>query len=97
MENTFLERVLNNEYSENEIARVFADALDQTIYNMILKDFIERTGTDIAAIIARARMTLLSDFNETAKAKGVTINEDVLSKLERGLASGAAQTINNLS
>lgn len=96
MEHTFLSKVLEQSYNEKDIARVFAEALDQAIYNMMLKDFIQRTGTDIPEMMAKAKATMLADFTAAAQEKNIVITEEMAATFENGIAMGAAQISENL-
>jgi len=96
MEHTFLSKVLEQSYNEKDIARVFAEALDQTIYNMMLKDFIQRTGVDMNDLMEKAKATMLADFYEAAKGKDIVVTEDMVSTFETGIDIGAAQISENL-
>ena len=91
-----MSKVLEDSYNEKEIARVFAEALDQTIYNMMLKDFIRRTGLDVSELIAKAKTTMLEDFSATAKEKGTSISEETLTRFETGIEMGALQVREDL-
>ena len=96
MEHTFLSEVLEQSYNEKDIARVFAEALDQAIYNMMLNDFIQRTGTDIHEIMAKAKATMLADFAAAAQQKNIAITDEMAATFENGIAMGAAQISENL-
>jgi hypothetical protein len=96
MEHTFLSKVLEGSYNEKDIARVFAEALDQAIYNMMLNDFIQRTGTDINEIMAKAKATMLADFAAAAQQKDIAITDEMAATFENGIDMGAAQISENL-
>ena len=96
MEHTFLSGVLEQSYNEKDIAKVFAEALDQTIYNMMLRDFIQRTGVDMNELMEKAKATMLADFYEAAKGKDIVVTEDMIATFEAGIEMGAAQISENL-
>ena len=96
MEHSFLSNAIEGSYTEKDIAKVFAEALDQTIYNMMLKDFLKRTGVDVTVLIAKAKATMLEDFTQAAKEKGVTLSEETMSRYEAGIEMGALQLRENL-
>lgn len=96
MESTFLEKIIEKSYTEKDIARVFNDALDQTIYNMLVKDFMSRTGVNLNEVIAIAKDKMIADFNTSAIEKNITLDEETYATFKTGINNGAAQLKENL-